>query len=246
MTGARTPASWAGGIALCGIGLFLLAGIGLHLLRPDLDWVHAQMSLYLLGPEGRWLQAGYCAMAVAIVVLGLGLYRALAPPARSAAPLLLFVLAALSLCVTAFAYTDLSGVPPSLTGWVHGVSAQAAFLCLTTAMLLQSWRLRADRHWRRSFGSAFALAAVAFAGIWVLALWRELPRGLAQKSVILVIGAWLATMAFRLCRGSRDGGEPDASVGCGGSPLLIRHGGTESPGSGVRVSPGDGLRPPPP
>ena len=34
---------------------FVAAAVALHLLRPDLDPVHSQMSLYLIGAHGRWL-----------------------------------------------------------------------------------------------------------------------------------------------------------------------------------------------
>lgn len=190
----------AGDLALAGVLAFLLAGIALHGIRTDLDWVEAQMSLYLVGTGGRLLQAGYCAMAGALVLLSVGLHRTLAPPARSGAPVLLFSLGALGLCVTAFAYMDLEGAGPTFIGWVHGVSAYTAFLCVTTAMLLQSWRLRDDPRWRRRSAPALVLAVVSFGGVWMLALLPELPRGLAQKAVILAIGAWVLLMVQWLRR----------------------------------------------
>ncbi|WP_257644158.1 DUF998 domain-containing protein [Luteimonas salinisoli] len=186
--------------ALCGIAAFMLAGVALHWLRADLDWVHVPLSFYLLQGEGRWLQAGYVALALAIVLLAAGLYRALVPPARSGAPVLLFALGACGLVVTAFAPTGQAGLEPRLGNWLHGVSAQTAFLGVTSAMLLQAWRLRADPHWRGRFAFAFALALAAFAGVWLLALWRDLPRGLSQKVLVAVIAAWLWTMAWWLRR----------------------------------------------
>src|SRR5690606_39064781 len=63
----------AGNLALAGVLAFLLAAAAVHVIRGDLDWVHAQMSLYLVGPGGRLLQAGYCAMAGALVLLATGL-----------------------------------------------------------------------------------------------------------------------------------------------------------------------------
>lgn len=194
------------GAALGGIALFVLTAVALQFVRAELDWIRTPMSFYLLGDEGRWLQAGYVALACAIVALAVGWYRALPNPARSGAPTLLFALAATGLGVAAFAPTAQASLPPTLWNWLHGVAAQTAFLCVTTAMLLQAWRLRVDRRWRRRFAVAFAVALVAFAGVWLLALWRELPRGLAQKVLIAIIVLWLATMSVWLWRDARTPG----------------------------------------
>ncbi|TWI04586.1 uncharacterized protein DUF998 [Luteimonas cucumeris] len=186
--------------ALVGLGVFVLAGVAVQFLRADLDWLHAPMSFYLLGPYGVWLQIAYFALAGTLVLLGTGYYRALSLQARSGAPLLLFAVAAVALCVTAIADSNLPRREPTLQGWMHGVAAQTAFLCVTTAMLLQSWRLRGDARWRRRFALAFALAAIAFIAVWVLAFWRDAPRGLAQKTVVALIVGWLALATVWLRR----------------------------------------------
>ncbi|MCD9031195.1 DUF998 domain-containing protein [Luteimonas sp. Y-2-2-4F] len=177
-------------LAAAGMLLFVGIAVGIHALRPDLDGWDAQMSRYLLQPHGGWLQAAYCGLAVAIFAIGLGLRHSLAPPARSAAPLLLFAVGAASLATTAFAPMDLDGAGPSFVGWVHGVSAQSAFLCVSVAMLLQSAWMRADPRWRGRFPWAFGVAAFAFAALWTLVLVRDLPRGASQKAVIAAITLW--------------------------------------------------------
>ncbi|HEX7112303.1 MAG TPA: DUF998 domain-containing protein, partial [Mizugakiibacter sp.] len=117
------------------------------------------------------------------------------------APLLLFLGGAAALVVVVMAPTDpLRPTPPTLHGVVHVIAANAAFLCVGTAMLLQAWRLRGDPRWRAHAGWALALAALAFAAIWMLALWRTLPRGLAQKGVIALILLWLGAAAQALRR----------------------------------------------
>lgn len=189
--------------ALAGVCLFALACVSVQFLRPELDWRYAPMSFYLLGPHAIWLQAAYCALGCALALLAAGYYRALQPQARSGAPVLLFAMAGLALCVTAIADSNLPQREPTLQGWLHGTAAQAAFLCVTTAMLLQSWRMRADPHWRPRFKRALLLAATAFAAVWMLALWRDLPRGLAQKAVIVLILWWLAMAAAWLRRQTR-------------------------------------------
>ncbi len=198
MAQARSAATGA----LIGLAAFCTAAVAVQFLRPDLDWLQAPMSFYLLGPYGYWLQAAYFALAYALAGLAFGYHRALAPQARSAAPAVMFALAAIGLCVTAVADSNLPRREPTLQGWVHGTSAQAAFLFVTTAMLLQSWRLRGDARWRSRFAPAFLWAAVCFAAVWILSFWRDAPRGLSQKAVIALIVGWLALSASWLRRGA--------------------------------------------
>ncbi|WP_243733007.1 DUF998 domain-containing protein [Luteimonas yindakuii] len=178
-------------LAAAGMALFVGIAIGIHPLRPDLHSLDAQMSRYLLQPYGGWLQLAYCALAIAIVTIAFAVQAALAPSARSGGPTLLFVAGAASLVVTAFAPMDADGAVPTFVGWVHGVSAQAAFLCVTVAMLVQSAWLRHDVRWRTRMPLALAIAMAAFAGLWTLVLVDGLPRGAAQKAVIAVIVLWL-------------------------------------------------------
>lgn len=205
----ETASRRLGTAALAGVIAFALVCTAAQLLRVDLDWQRAPLSFYLLDAYGGWVQAAYISLATALVLLGIGCYGALQPRARSAAPLLLFACAGLALGVTAAAGTDHPLRAPTFQGLVHGIAAQTAFLCVTTAMLLQSWRFRGDGHWRRYFAPAFALAAISFAALWAHALWRDAPRGLTQKAVIALILLWLGLAAFWLRRG-RNGGETAA------------------------------------
>lgn len=155
------------------------------------------MSVYLVGPWGWLLQAGYVALALGIAVLAVDLYRLPQAPRRSAAPLLLFAIGAVSLVVTALAPMRFPGEDLRLVHLVHGTSAQAAFLCTTAAMVLQAWRLRHAVAWQK-FAPALLVGALAcFAGVWVLALVGDLPRGLSQKVLVAGIVVWPGTVAWR-------------------------------------------------
>ena len=197
------PSPFWPGLSLAGIACFLAAAVALHLLRPDLDAVDSQMSLYLVGRWGPLLQAAYVALGVAIVALAIGLYRALATTARSEAPLSMLVLGAMSLAITAYAWMDMPGVDASFEGLVHGISAQAAFLFATTGIVLQALRFRHDSAWRGHGRWLLPWAVACFIAIWVLALWRDAPRGLAQKLVMAMIVGWLAVVAALLWRRAR-------------------------------------------
>jgi hypothetical protein len=190
----RPSLAWPS-LAVAGITWFVLAAAALHALRSDLDAIDSQMSLYLFGAWGPLLQSAYAALGVAMIGLAVGLYRSMPSSARSAAPVLLFVLAGISLTVTAYAWMDMPGVDASLEGLVHGISAQGAFLFATTAIVLQALRFRLDPAWRRRIRWLLPWAVACFAAVWVLALWRDAPRGLAQKVVIAMIVGWLAAVA---------------------------------------------------
>lgn len=187
-----------GTLALVGIAAFVLACAAAQFLRTDLDWLRAPLSFYLVGPFGGWVQTSYFALALALISLGTGYYVALAHTARSAAPLLLFVLAALSLGVTATAHTGLPHQSVRLENVVHGIAAASAFLCVTTAMLLQSWRLRGDLAWRKRFRPAMAWSLICFVALWTDFLGHIEPRGLTQKVLIAMIVGWLALAALWL------------------------------------------------
>lgn len=202
----------AGNVALAGTAAFASACVAWQFIRSDLDWVHAPMSFYLLGAAGWGLQAAYGGLAAAVAALGSGYYRALPPEARSAAPLLLFGMAAVALVVTALARSNLPDAVPTLQGWVHGTAASTAFLTMTTGMLLQSWRLREAEAWAPRWKPAFALAMVCFLAMWLLALLRDIPRGAGQKVVIALIVAWLGLAAHWLRRAEAGGGSRTGPV----------------------------------
>jgi len=189
---------WIGtGVALAVVA-FASVALVLHWLRVDLDWYRNPLSAYLSGPYAAWLKAAYVLLSCAMVLLGLAYHCAVATAARSRVPALLFALAGLALIVTAFAKTPLRGHGSRLEGYVHQVAAAITFLSVTSAMLIQSWRLRRDAAWRRHFVAAFSLAVACFVGMWTYFLWRDAPRGLSQKLLIAGILTWLELAAWWL------------------------------------------------
>lgn len=189
-------------VALLGVAAFAVTCGAVQFLRSDYDWLRVPLSFYVLGPYGRAVEASYFALACGLIALGVGWYRALDQGARSAAPLMLFVLGAIALVVTAVEFTDVPDKPPTLHGLLHVVAAGATFICVTVAMLLQSWRLRGDPHWRARFRSAFTLATITFFALWIYALVKPIPRGLGEKVVIALILLWLGRASGWLLRGA--------------------------------------------
>ncbi|MBO9874669.1 MULTISPECIES: DUF998 domain-containing protein [Xanthomonas] len=197
------PPRWtrlAGAVALLLALLFLGVALALQVLRADLQWQQATLSQYLHGPGGLVLRTVYVLLAAAVMALAAGLYAQSPPRARSGAPVLLFGGAALGLCGVAIGDSYLPQRAPLLAPLVHGLSAQTAFLCATSAMLLQSAWLRGQAAWKGRAGPLLLLAVLAFAALWVHVLWRAPPRGLTQKLAIVLILAWLLPVAYRLWR----------------------------------------------
>lgn len=192
-----------GAFAFASVVVFSTVCLAVQFLRPDYHWLGTPLSFYLLGPYGRIVAAAFWLLALGLAAIGIGAYRALAPTARSAAPLLLFVVAAIALSVTAIESTDLPDAPPTLHGFIHVVAAVTTFLCVTVAMLLQSWRWRGNPRWHIRWRGAFALAVCAFALLWIDGLARILPRGFGEKLLIVLILVWLWRAAWWLARGER-------------------------------------------
>lgn len=190
-------------LALLALAGFVLIALWTQWARQDLDWVQATLSLYLHGPWGLALRTAYCLLAVAIMLLAWSLYAASRSPRRSAAAPLLFCVAGLDLMGVAIGDSWLPEQAPLLAPLVHGLAANTAFLCVSVAMLLQSWYLRADPQWRRWAGPAWWWAWLCFALLWLHVLWRGPPRGAGQKLVIAAVVLWLVVAALQSWRQAR-------------------------------------------
>ncbi len=197
------PRSWTvrAGEAAAAIGVaFLLLVFALQVARGDLDWVQAQLSLYLHGPYGLLLRSAYCVLAAAMALLAWALQHALQPASRSGTVLGLFWASALGLSAVAVGDSWLPGTAPALAPMVHLLAAQTAFLCAIAALLLQSWYFRRDTAWRARHPAAFALALLAFAVLaWHVGV-HDAPRGLSQKAAIVLIVAWLVWVGAGVAR----------------------------------------------
>ncbi|MCD9087439.1 DUF998 domain-containing protein [Stenotrophomonas sp. SY1] len=198
---------------LVGLLVFLACASWLQYARADLDFLRATLSLYLHGPHGLLLRIAYCVLAVAIALLGWALYSELRGAARRGLPAVLFSMAGLGLAAVAIGDSWLPQYAPLLAPLVHGLAAQTAFLCVTVAMLLQAWCFSRDSRWRALHRWAWWWAWLTFAGLWLHVLWRESPRGLGQKLVIVMVVGWLLMVALALWR--RLHKEPAETTGSG-------------------------------
>lgn len=189
--------------AVAALIVFSATALWLQWARQDLDWVQATLSLYLHGPGGLALRSAYCALAGAIMLLAWSLYAGSRSPRRSSAAPLLFCVAGLGLMGVAIGDSWLPALAPLVAPLVHGLAAKSAFLCVSAAMLLQSWYLRADPLWLRWAALAWWWAWGCFVLLWLHVLWRGPPRGAGQKLVIAAVVVWLLGVALCQWRHAR-------------------------------------------
>lgn len=183
-------------LALASLAAFVAMTVLVHLLRPDLDPVRHQMSLYLIGPWGHLLQTAYWLLSLGMLALAYGLRLGLQPRARSLVPPLLFAVAAVALCVTAYAWMDMPDGPVTPQGRVHVYAATTAFLAASIGIIWQALCFRHDRYWRRHLSWALPWAIACFAALWLLGLCPESMIGLGQKSVLAMLLGWLGTVSL--------------------------------------------------
>lgn len=200
------PQARAALLAMVALVVFIATALWTQWVRQDLDWVQATLSLYLHGPWGLALRCAYGALALAIMLLAYALHVDSRSPRRSGAAPGLFWAGALGLLGVAIGDSLLPQRAPLLAPLVHGLAANTAFLCVSVAMLLQSWYLRADPRWSRWAGRAWAWAWLCFVLLWLHVLWRGPPRGAGQKLVIAVLVLWLLAVAGRQWRTTREAG----------------------------------------
>lgn len=188
---------WSGRVGFAGILYFFLASAVLQFLRPDYNFMGTPLSFYLLGAYSAWLQAAFFVLACSLVLLAAGYYFGSEPRSQAILPLILFSLGAAGFVVTAVFQTDTNS---TLTrhGLIHIVGAVIAFLCVSVAMLFQSWTFRRSPRWRPHFRAAFGLAAFEFLVLWIYALARIPARGFMEKLTILLIVIWLELAAWWL------------------------------------------------
>lgn len=186
------------------VAVFTLTAGTLQFTRTDLDPMAVPLSTYLRGPGGACLRGAYYLMAASLAVFAFAGYRATVRASRSALASALFMIAALALPVVAYTVLFENTAQENLARLVHGLAAQATFLCLVMGMLLWSsrWQQQEGMHTRRA---GVVLAWLAFVQMWVLALWKGLPPGLTQKLLIVLILLWLGWAAWQLRGESRRG-----------------------------------------
>lgn len=196
-------------IVLTGLLVFLFTAITVQVVHPSYDWAHAPLSFYLSGPHGVWLQSAYVALALAIALQSLRVWRVARHGIANTLALLLFCAGACGLVVTAlYPGGSPAGAVPAFEHRVHLISALSAFGLTGLAMLL-----RGALDWRAGGRMLLPLAILAFVCLLLHVGIRELPRGASQKAVIALYLLWLCIHSWRIDSVVRVGREPHRAPG---------------------------------
>ena len=194
------PAAYLMAIA---VAAFIAVSGAAQFWRTDLDPLAVPLSIYLTGPGGAYVRLTYYLMGAALIAFAAGAYQATTAPLRSALALVLFTVPGLLLPMVAA--TELFKDTPqgNLAAFIHGEAAQATFLTLSFGMLLLSSRWRRDPRLGASRYPGLILAWLATITLWLQVFMRNLPHGLMQKLLIVLILLWLGWAARQLLRATR-------------------------------------------
>jgi hypothetical protein len=173
---------------------------GAQYWRTDLDPIAVPLSIYLTGPGGIYVRAVYDAMGLALIVFAIGSYGATSKRRRSVLAMMLFALPGLLLPVVATTELFKGSVYENLAALIHGLAAQATFLMLSFGMLLLSGRWWYEPRLNHGRVTGLTLAWLATAVLWLQTFMRQLPHGLMQKLLIVLLLLWLAWAARQLLR----------------------------------------------
>ena len=178
---------------------FVLALVVLHLLRRDLPPGRTMISQYAVGPYGALMASAFVALALALLMLVLGLLRD--GPRSWAARIaeVLLGIAVVGLVISAAFPMDIRP-PRTLSGKLHDIS----FLVNVTSSLLASALLSAsfgsDPRWRPLRGAALAMVAAQVAAFvaQIVTIVTRNHWGVANRLFVLTMVIWFFAVALRL------------------------------------------------
>jgi hypothetical protein len=190
-----------GWVATTGVIVFVVATIGVHLLRPDLDPVVDPVSLYALGAWG-WL------WATALVAVGLaGLSVVASAEGLSVVGRASLAIWAVGGFTAAVFPMDAPGVPTTTVGVIHEYAGFNFVFAIIAALLLGRSLRRAGRRdpWaRRARVGAWLLAISGISLVVFMGVLHSLDLGgLAQRVYWAVLLGWLIAMQWAIAAGKR-------------------------------------------
>jgi hypothetical protein len=174
---------------------FLVALVGLPLLRPELDVLQRWVGEYARGPFGGLMIAAYVALGIGVEALALGLARngpgRLGPACLAVAGLGAFMSAILQQDPT-------DGGPVTLAGTIRTILLMPTFLFLSVALLTLARRFGRDRRWQPIARAALVLAVAVPLVFGVVVVAPPEWKGIAGRVFDAVWTSWLLLAALRL------------------------------------------------
>jgi hypothetical protein len=181
-------------------GWVVIAIIGMHLLRPDLDPAQHRISEYAIGPYGALMASAYAASALAKLLLLLGLLRDgpmtwLAGWAR-----VLLQFAILGVGVSWLFPTDAASGLSTARGALHDAGLVLNILSTVTAALLLTMSFNLDPRWRpvQALSLVLALALAVETFLLLRAMGAHEPLGFVNRAYAVTSIGWTSSTALRL------------------------------------------------
>lgn len=201
-----------GAVGIVGVGVFMVAMAVLHILDPGLNVVDEYLSVYALGEFGWLSRVADFAMGAGVAAIALGLRKTLADSRKDTTSWVLMLISGLGFVISGIFNTDPSSVAETTdAGALHDLGGYVSILSL----MISTWLLRGV--FRRDgqlvpmariqawFAFAMSAALVAF-------LASEPILGLTQRLFVLVVVAWLITLAANLRKVNQPASKPPATA----------------------------------
>jgi hypothetical membrane protein len=204
---AKEPFLRAAGV--CGLLVLVTVSVGLiggALAQPDAysSADDATSDLGALTANKAWIfnQIGSNLSGILIILLGLGLWRALSPDVLGRIGAGAVMLTGLATFVTGFFRLDCRGIDPGCTNesWhssAHKMNGRFLVAATIAAVLILAFAFRRIPEWR---GAWLPSLLVLPASIVIGVLFSVLGDGASQRAGSLTLFAWFVFLAVRLLR----------------------------------------------
>jgi hypothetical protein len=187
-----------GTIGVIGVGLFVLALIGLHILDSDLSVVDEYVSVYALGDHNWVSRAADLAMGLGIIAIALGLRKTLARGKRVTASWVLVLVAGFGFIVSGIFNTDPTDTTDAtISGAIHDLGGYISMLSLMIATWLLRGVFKRDEEYS-AMSRTQTRFAVLMTGALAAFIAFEAILGLTQRLLIAVVATWLITLAINI------------------------------------------------
>lgn len=193
-----------GWLAAIGLSTFLASLVLLHLGSPGISWTNDYVSNLANEPHGWLFGFGTFVHGWGNLALALGLRRTLRPGRLRTWGVLLFVLAALGVLLTALFPIDPAGQLVTTSGRIHRAVASGAFVFELAALFVFSlvFALSRCHHWQKRKSASLLMAVIAALAVswFVIANQIGVMPGLAERAALLAFMYWEIWVIAQLVR----------------------------------------------
>jgi hypothetical protein len=187
-------------LTLVGCGLFVGFTVLMHLLYPALDPLRHTLSEYAIqSPLGQLLSLALLCLGAGSFILARVLQLSLTYSHWMRLGLNLLTIWSIGVVAAASFPTEANGIPVSLDGIIHGISASIAFFGIGVAELCLSIHFRRESNRHTVSAPALILAIISCALLGSLGL-PDSVRGGGERIFVGVVVAWLCFIGLRLRR----------------------------------------------